>query len=74
LAEALRRITARAFVVAFTGDTMFPPEDCKLDAERIPNGHYRQIESDFGHLATFGLSEQDKQALDNILREVLSKQ
>jgi homoserine O-acetyltransferase/O-succinyltransferase len=38
---------------------MFPPEDCKLDAERIPNGHCRQIESDFGHLATFAFSEQD---------------
>ena len=72
MAEALRRITARAFVVAFMGDTTFPPEDCERDAERIPKGHYRQIESDFGHLATFAFSEQDRRALDDVLREVLS--
>jgi homoserine O-acetyltransferase len=72
LAEALGRITARAYVVAFTGDPMFPPEECKLDAERIPKGQYREIESDFGHLATFSLSEQDRQALDNVLREVFA--
>jgi homoserine O-acetyltransferase len=35
LAEALRRITARAFVVAFTGDAMFPPEDCRLRIARL---------------------------------------
>ena len=74
MAEALQRITARAFVVAFTGDTMFPPEDCKLDAERIPNGHYRPMASDFGHLATFAFSEQDQRALDDVLREVRSNQ
>jgi homoserine O-acetyltransferase/O-succinyltransferase len=72
LANALSRITARAFVVAFTGDPMFPPEECKLDAERIPNGQYREIESDFGHLATFALSDKDKQGLDNVLRELLA--
>lgn len=72
IAEALRRITARAFVVAFTGDPMFPPEECRLDAERIPGGQYREIKSDFGHLATFALSEQDRVALDDALREVLA--
>ena len=36
MAAALARITAKAFVYAFTGDVMFPPEDCRLDAARIP--------------------------------------
>jgi len=72
LAEALGRITARAYVVAFTGDPMFPPEECRLDAKRIPNAQYREIKSDFGHLATFALSQQDVQALDDVLRELLA--
>jgi homoserine O-acetyltransferase len=72
IATALGRITARAFVIAFTGDPMFPPVECKLDAERIPGGQFRQIESDFGHLATFALSQSDVQALDAVLREVLA--
>lgn len=72
LAVALHQITAKTFVVAFTGDPMFPPEECKLDAERIPHAQFREISSRFGHLATFALSEQDKQAIDNVLREVLA--
>jgi len=72
LAAALRRITAKTFVVAFTGDPMFPPEECKLDAERIPNAQFREISTAFGHLATFALSEQDRQAIDSVLREALA--
>ena len=72
LAAALRRITAKTFVAAFTGDPMFPPEDCKLDAERIPGAQFRQIDSLCGHLATFGLFEQDRHAVDAFLRDVLA--
>ena len=71
LTTALSRITAKTFVVAFTGDPMFPPEECKLDAERISGAQFRQINTAFGHLATFALSAQDTQAVDNVLREVL---
>ena len=71
LSSALRRITARALVVAFTGDPMFPPEECKRDADQIPNAQFREIESAFGHLATFALSEQDKRAVDKALWDVL---
>src|SRR5579863_2060828 len=72
LTVALKRITAKTFVVAFTGDPMFPPEECKLDAERIANAQFREIRTNFGHLATFALSQQDTQAVDNVLREVLA--
>ncbi len=72
LAAALRRITAKTFVVAFSGDMMFPPEECKLDADRIAQAQFRVIQSLFGHLATFALSEQDKQAVDNVLLEALA--
>lgn len=72
LAATLSGITAKTYVIAFTGDPMFPPEDCRLDAERIPKAQFREIKSAFGHLATFALSEQDKQAVDNVLREALA--
>lgn len=71
LAEALGRITAQTLVIAFTGDPMFPPEEGKLDAERIPNARFRQIDSEFGHLATFALSQDDVKAVDAELRELL---
>jgi homoserine O-acetyltransferase len=71
LATALSRIKAKMFVVAFTGDRMFAPEDCKLDAARIPNAQFQEIHSLGGHLTTFALTEQDRQAMDNILGEVL---
>src|SRR5262249_5497806 len=72
LATTLGRITAKTFVVAFTGDPMFPPEECKRDADRIAHAAFREINSVAGHLATFALFEQDKQAIDNVLREVLA--
>lgn len=72
LTAALSRITAKMFVFAFTGDRMFPPEECKFDAERIPNAQFQEIGSIGGHLTTFGLTEQDRQAMDSILHEVLS--
>lgn len=72
MASALNRITAKTFVVAMTGDPMFPPEECKFDAERIPNAQFRLIKTSFGHLATFALSAQDTSAIDNVLRELLA--
>ena len=72
LAAALRRITAKMWVIAFTGDPMFPPAECKRDAERIPNAQYRELVSVGGHLATFALFPQDRQALDAALQEVLA--
>jgi homoserine O-acetyltransferase len=72
LTAALQRIKAKMFVVAFTGDMMFPPQECQRDAQRIPNAQYREVSSIGGHLTTFALTEQDKQAMENVLREVLT--
>ena len=71
LSAALGRIAARTFVVAFTGDVMFRPEECRRDASRIPGATYREIQSSCGHLATFGLTEQDRLSIDGVLREIL---
>lgn len=72
LAAALGGITARTVVVGFTGDPMFPPVECARDAARIPGAQFREVASNFGHLATFALSEQDVKTVDGILRELLS--
>jgi len=72
LAAALSRITAKTFVFAFTGDPMFPADECKMDADRIPRAKFREIKSIGGHLATFALFEQDKQAVDDAIREALA--
>lgn len=72
LAAALSQITAQMFVVAFTGDRMFPPEECKRDADRIPNAKYWEVNSIGGHLTTFALTEQDRQAMNEVLQQVLT--
>jgi homoserine O-acetyltransferase/O-succinyltransferase len=72
LAAALGQIKAKTFVAAFTGDNLFPPEECKLDADKITHSEFREISSAWGHMATYALSEQDRQAVDNVLQEVLA--
>lgn len=72
MAAALSQITAKTAVVAFTGDPMFPPAEGQFDAERIPNATFHIIESSFGHLATFSLSQDDVSAVDAILYDLLA--
>ena len=71
IATALGRIKANMFVMAFNGDPMFPVDECRLDAERIPNARFREIRSTCGHLATFALTSEDKKSIDKALWEVL---
>jgi homoserine O-acetyltransferase len=72
MAEALGRITARATIVAFTGDVMFPPNDNARDAALIPNARYREVSSTSAHLTTFGLFPDDRQAVEDAIRDALA--
>jgi homoserine O-acetyltransferase len=72
LAQALGRITASTAVIAFTGDHMFQPAECRLDADRIAGARFHEIDSPYGHLATFSLSAQDVKAVDHLLDELLA--
>jgi homoserine O-acetyltransferase/O-succinyltransferase len=72
MASALGRVSAKALVVAFSRDFMFPPEESKRDADRIPVSTFEEVQSVFGHLATFALSEQDVKAVDALLRKHLA--
>lgn len=71
LASVLGRITAKTSVAAFTGDNLFPPAELRQLAEWIPGAEFLEIDSVFGHLATFGLAEQDVKAIDGVIRAVL---
>ena len=70
LAAALGRI--RTFVFAFAGDRMFPPQDCKSDAELIPNARFRELSTRSGHLSQYALFPEDRQAIDGAIREALA--
>jgi homoserine acetyltransferase len=62
MVAALGRITAKTLVIAFTGDRMFPPDDNRLDAERIPNARFHELQTRSAHLTTFALFPEDRQA------------
>lgn len=72
LAAALAKISAQFFVVPFSEDLFFPPEDCRADAELLPNGHYRPIETPMGHFGMFGLRPEDPAAIDAVIAEMLA--
>lgn len=47
--NALSAIKARTLVIGLTTDIVFPPEDMKILASRIPGALYEEIQSPFGH-------------------------
>jgi homoserine O-acetyltransferase len=71
LETVLRRVTVKTTIAAFTGDALFPPGESRPFAEWIPDAEFQEIESIFGHLATFGLSEQDVKSIDGVIRHAL---
>ena len=49
LDAALGRIKARTLVVGLTTDIVFPADEMKILAGRIPGARYAEIESPYGH-------------------------
>jgi homoserine O-acetyltransferase/O-succinyltransferase len=72
LTAALGRITAKATIVAFTGDVMFSPEDSRRHADHIAGAEYRETTTPSGHLTTFALTDEDRQAMDEAIRDALA--
>jgi homoserine O-acetyltransferase len=72
LGAALGRITARTIVTAVDTDMFFPVEDCQQDAGLIPGAELRVINSVWGHLAGFCVFDADRQAIDDVLRDILA--
>lgn len=72
VADSLGSITATFFVAPFSEDLFFPPEDCKADADKIPNGRYREIKTPMGHFGMFCLRPEDQAAIDAVIAETLA--
>jgi homoserine O-acetyltransferase len=71
LARALRRITAKTFVIPFSHDMLFPVADCAAEQDLIARSELRVIESPWGHYA-FEMTEAARTALDHHLGDLLA--
>ncbi|MEM7506179.1 MAG: alpha/beta fold hydrolase [Pseudomonadota bacterium] len=72
LDASLDRITAKTLVMTATTDLYFTPEDCRAEAEMIPNAMYRDIETDWGHMCGSGQSIADTTLIDDAIAECLA--
>jgi homoserine O-acetyltransferase/O-succinyltransferase len=71
LPEILKTVTAKTTIAAFTTDALFPPLESRRHADAIPGATFQEIDSKFGHLATFGLSPSDVAAIDDVISAAL---
>lgn len=72
LAAALGRITAKVFVLPIDLDQLFPPADCRAEADLIPNAEFRVINDVLGHLGLFGVAPTYMEQVDAHLGELLA--
>lgn len=72
LAAALKRITARTFVMPISHDMFFPPDECAVDQAQIPGSELRVIESREGHFALNGFEPGYIAQVDTHLRDLLA--
>jgi homoserine O-acetyltransferase len=72
LERALSRIKAKVFVIPFEQDMFFPVYHCEREQKMIPNSEFRPIPSLWGHFTMFGIFEEDKKAIDDVLKELLA--
>lgn len=71
LPAALRRISARTFVVSFSHDRWFPAADCEAEQRAIPDAEFRVVESVWGHYA-WGITAAETERIDGLLAELLA--
>ncbi|MFZ5555674.1 MAG: alpha/beta fold hydrolase [Pseudomonadota bacterium] len=72
LAKALGRIKARTTVIAYREDMFVPARDCEREQRMIRESKLKVLPSLWGHFAPIGIFPEDKQALDDILAELLA--
>jgi len=71
LAQALNRIQAKTYVIAFERDMFVPVEDCRYEQQFIADSELKVIPSLMGHFAMLGLLEEDFSAVNGVLAELL---
>ncbi len=72
LVQALKRIKAKTYVIAFEQDMFVPVLDCKREQQQISDSELKVIPSLMGHFAMLGLFEEDFEQIDSIFRSLLS--
>lgn len=73
LREALDRITAKTYVIAFEDDMMFPVSDCRADHEMIKDSELKILPSLWGHFSMLGIIPEEKKQLDDTLKALLAE-
>ena len=73
LEEALGRIEARVYVMPFEEDAVFTVEDCRIEAEMIPDSEFHPIPTPWGHFGMFGLDPADKEFIDDAIGKLLAE-
>jgi homoserine O-acetyltransferase/O-succinyltransferase len=71
LASALRRITARVEVRAFSHDGWFPAGDCRAEEELISDSSFGVIDSVWGHYA-WGITAAEIEEIEQVIRALLA--
>ncbi|MDJ0534641.1 MAG: alpha/beta fold hydrolase [Xenococcaceae cyanobacterium MO_207.B15] len=72
--QALGSITAKTLVMPGTTDLYFTPEDCKAEADLIPNAEYLPIPSIWGHRAGNPYQNpKDEMFIREAVKELLAK-
>ncbi len=72
LRAALRRITAKAFVMPIDTDMFFAVADCKREQKMIRKSELRVIKSLAGHFGLFGMEPAYHTQIDQHLSELLA--
>jgi homoserine O-acetyltransferase len=73
LKAALAGVKAKTYVVPFSRDMLFPPEDCEAEQRLIPNSKFRVVDSLWAHFAMFCMVPSDKEQIDACIRDLLNE-
>jgi homoserine O-acetyltransferase/O-succinyltransferase len=73
LAAALKRITAKTFVMPISHDQFFPPHECEADCRLITGAELRVIQCTEGHMGLNGFEPAYMQQVDKYLSELLNR-
>ena len=72
--QALKSITAKTLVMPATTDLYFTPQDCKAEADLIPNAKYLPIPSIWGHRAGNPYqNSEDEMFIQKAIKRLLTK-
>lgn len=73
LKEALARVKAKTYVIAFSHDMFFPPEHIELEQKLIPNSEFHLIDTLWAHFGMFCCSGENEE-IDRLLQKLLNEQ